>query len=239
MNIGNTDLIKNNNSVKNHIGAGHRIRLRDRFLQSGFDGFLDYEIIELLLTLGTPRKDCKQIAKAAIKEFGGLRGVMDASIDELQKIKGVGPSNAFGLKLFHAVSTRLAKERISKTILLNSSKAAADYLHHSIGREQKEHFVALYLNSRNLLIYDETISIGIINANLVHPREVFKPAVQHLATQVIVGHNHPSGDPTASPEDVALTRRLAEAAKIIDIELLDHIIVARDAFFSLKEQNLL
>ena len=137
------------------------------------------------------------------------------------------------------MSTRLAKERISKAILLNSSRAAADYLHQSIGREQKEHFVALYLNSRNLLIYDETISIGIINANLVHPREVFKPAVQHLATQVIVGHNHPSGDPAASPEDVALTRRLAEAAKIIDIELLDHIIVTRDAFFSLKEQNLL
>ena len=179
------------------------------------------------------------MAKETIKEFGGLRGVFDVPVEELQKIKGIGPSNVFGLKLFQAVSVRLAKERVSERILLNSSNAAADYLQKSIGREQKEHFVALYLNSRNLLIYDETISIGIINANLVHPREVFKPAIQHLATQMIVGHNHPSGDPIASPEDVALTRRLAEAAKIIGIELLDHIVVTRDKFSSLKEQNLI
>jgi len=219
--------------------VGHRKRLRDRFLQDGLEGFLDYEIVELLLTLGTPRKDCKQIAKQAIKHFGGLRQVLDASIEELQEIKGIGPSNAFGVKLFQTVSARLAKERINKTILLNSLKSAADYLQKFIGREPKEHFVALYLNSRNRLIYDETISIGIIDANLVHPREIFKPAMQHLATQVIVGHNHPSGDPTASLEDVALTRRLVEASKIIDIELLDHIIVTRDKFSSLKEQNLM
>ncbi len=233
------DLSRVNELQRYRSAIGHRKRLTQRFLQSGLDGFLDYEIVELLLTLGTPRKDCKQIAKEAIKEFRGLRGVLDASVDDLQKIKGIGPYNAFGLKLFQAVSARLAKERVSETVLLHSSKAAADYLQKSIGREQKEHFVALYLNSRNLLVYDETISVGIINASIVHPREVFKPAVQHLATQVIVGHNHPSGDSAPSPEDVALTRRLAEAAKIIGIELLDHIIVTKDKFSSLKEDDLL
>jgi len=225
-------------STKQHIGAGHRKRLRERFLQSGLEGFLDYEIIELLLTLGTPRKDCKQIAKTAIMQFKGLRGVLDASLDGLQAIKGIGPSNAFGIKLFQAVSERLAKERIPKKIMFDSSKKVAEYLRESIGRENKEHFVMLSLDARNNLIKISDISVGSLNANIVHPREVFKEAIQSSAAQIIIAHNHPSGSPEASPEDVALTRRLEEAAKILSIELLDHIIVTKDKFFSLREQNL-
>lgn len=224
---------------KEHVGMGHRKRLRERFLQSGLNGFLDYEIIELLLTLGTPRKDCKQQAKTAIKSFGGLRGVLDAPSKELQKIRGIGPSNYFGLKLFQAVTERLAKEKMPNLITLATSKEVADYLQKSIGYKRKEHFIALYLNSRNQLIYEETISIGTINANIVHPREVFSPAVRNLSTQVIVAHNHPSGDTSASPEDVALTRRLQEAAKIFGIELLDHIILTTDKYSSLREQKLM
>lgn len=225
--------------MNTHKGAGHRKRLRDRFLQSGFDGFLEYEIVELLLTLGTPRKDCKQIAKAAIETFGGLRGVLDASIEELQEIKGIGPSNAFGIKLFQAVSERLAKEHIPEKILLDSSKAVADFLQKSIGREKKEHFVMLSLDARNCLIKTSDISIGSLNASIVHPREVFKEAIQSSAAQIIIAHNHPSENPEASSEDVALTRRLGEAAKIFGIALLDHIIVTKDKFYSLKEQDLI
>ena len=222
-----------------HIGTGHRKRLRDRFLQSGLSGFLDYEVIELLLTLGTPRKDCKQAAKMAIKKFGGLRGVSDANPVDLQQIKGIGQSNYFGLKLFQAVEERLAKEKIPNKITLDTSQAVASYLQKSIGHKQKEHFVALYLNSRNKLLSEEVISVGTVNANLVHPREVFNLAVRLLSTQVIVAHNHPSGDLLPSPEDVALTRRLQEAAKIFGIDLLDHIIVAKDSHTSLKEHNLM
>lgn len=222
-----------------HKGAGHRRRLRERFLQSGLDGFLDYEIVELLLTLGTPMKDCKQMAKSAIKMFGGLRGVLDASLDELQQIKGIGPSNAFGTKLFQAVSERYAKERIPEKIMLDSSKAVAEFLQKSIGREKKEHFVMLSLDSRNNLIKDTNISVGSLNASIVHPREVFKEAIRSSAAQIIIAHNHPSENPDASPEDVALTRRLGEAAKIIGIELLDHIIVTRNKFSSLKELGLM
>src|SRR3989344_7276220 len=116
-----------------HIGTGHRKRLRNRFLQAGLDGFLDYEIVELLLTLGTPRKDCKQMAKTAIKEFGGLRGVLDASLEELQKIKGIGPSNVFGVKLFQAIAERYSREKILKLVKLDSPKAVADYLRQKIG----------------------------------------------------------------------------------------------------------
>src|SRR3989338_1161692 len=224
---------------RNNPNAGHRGRLRQRFLQSGFDGFLDYEIIELLLTLGTPRSDCKQMAKEAIKRFGGLSDALDASYHELQTIKGIGPNNAFGLKLFQAVSERLAREQVPEKILLDSSKAVADYLQKSIGAKKKEYFVMLSVDSRNNLIKISDISVGSLNASIVHPREVFKEAIQSSAAQIIIAHNHPSGNPEASPEDVALTRRLVEAAKIIDIELLDHIIVTIDKYTSLKEQSLI
>lgn len=231
--------LKVDGSKENHPGAGHRKRLRERFLQSELDGFLDYEIVELLLTLGTPRKDCKQIAKEAIKEFGGLRGVLDASSEELQRIKGIGPSNAFGLKLFQAISERLAREQIPEKITLGSSKAVADYLKKSIGLKKKEHFVMLFMDARNNLIKISNISVGSLNASIVHPREVFKEAVESSAAQIIIAHNHPSGDPEASPEDIALTRRLGEGAKIFGIELLDHVIVTRDKHSSLKEKNLI
>lgn len=228
-----------NKKRRKHIGAGHRKRLRDRFLQSGLDGLLDYEIVELLLTLGTPQKDCKQMAKEAIKMFKGLRGVLDASLDELQQVKGIGPSNAFGIKLFQAISERYAKEQIPDKIIFDSSKAVAEFLQKSIGRKKKEHFVMLSLDSRNNLIKDTNISVGSLNASIVHPREVFKEAIQSSAAQIIIAHNHPSENPDASPEDVALTRRLGEAAKIIGIELLDHIIVTKNKFSSLKEQGLI
>lgn len=223
----------------NHPAEGHRRRLREKFLRSGLDGFHDYEIVELLLTLGTPRRDCKQAAKETIKRFGGLREVLDSPPEELQHVKGIGPSNYFGLKLFQEVAERLARENVPEKIMLGTSKSVAVYLQKAIGRKQKEHFTALYLNSRNQLIYEERVSIGTINASIVHPREVFLPAVKKLASQVIVSHNHPSDDPTPSSEDVALTRRLQEAARIFDIDLLDHIIVTRDKYLSFKEQNLM
>ena len=221
-----------------HKGAGHRKRLRERFLQSGLEGFLDYEIVELLLTLGTPRRDCKHIAKEAIKEFKGLRGVLNATIQELQKIKGIGPSNAFGLVLFQAVTKRYTKENIPEKLSLTSAEAVANYLQKSIGLEAKEHFVILYLDARNRLIVDH-VSTGTLDSSLVHPREVFKNAILANAAQCIIAHNHPSGDPEPSPQDIALTRQLADASKIIGINLLDHVVVTSDKFTSLRELKLL
>jgi len=225
--------------VEKHKGAGHRKRLRERFLQSGLDGFLDYEIVELLLTLGTPRKDCKQMAKEAIKMFGGLRGALDASFDELWQIKGIGPSNAFGIKLFQAISEKYARVKMPKKIPFNSPQAVVNYLREKIGREKKEHFFILSLDARNNLIRENTVSVGTLNANLVHPREVFKEAIDSRAASVIVAHNHPSGDTEPSEEDLAITRRLAEAGKILGIELIDHVIVTRNSSASLKEKGLL
>jgi DNA repair protein RadC len=220
-------------------GAGHRGRLRDRFLQSGLDGFLDYEIVELLLTLGTPRKDCKQLAKAAIKKYNGLRGVLDTSLDELQIIKGIGPSNAFGIKLFQAMAARYAKEQLSDKISLTSPQAVANYLKETLGREKKEHFVILLLDPQNKLIHLESISVGTVNEALVHPREVFEPAIRRLATKVIIAHNHPSGELEPSDEDLRLTQRLVSVGAIIDIPVVDHVIISSRGYFSLKQKRLL
>lgn len=219
--------------------SGHRSRLRKRFLQSGLDAFLDYEIIKLLLTLGTPRKDCKPMAKALIKKFGNLRAVLEASPVELQQIKGIGPNNIFGIKLFQAMAERYAKEKVPSKITLDSSLAVAHYLQNAIGHEKKENFLALSLDSRNRLIKVSTISIGSLTASIVHPREVFKEAMQNSAAQIILAHNHPSDDPQPSPENVAMTRRLEEVAKIIGIDILDHIIVTKNSFKSLKAENLM
>ena len=220
-------------------GIGHRKRLRERFLQGGLEGFLDYEIVELLLTLGTPQRDCKQMAKEAIKKFKGLQGALDASFDELKQINGIGPSNAFGIKLFQAISERYAKEKIPKKILLNSPQAVVKYLREKLGREKKEHFVILSLDSRSNLIRENVISIGTLNANLVHPREVFKEAIDARAASVIVAHNHPSGDPEPSEDDLTITKRLIEAGKILGIEVVDHIIITKTGFMSFKEKNLI
>lgn len=219
--------------------AGHRQRLRIRFLQSGLDGFLDYEIVELLLILGTPRQDCKQRAKQVIKKFGGLRGALDATIEDLQQIKGIGPQNAFGLKLFQAISERYAKEKIPSKILLDSPKAVADYLREKIGKTKKEHFMILCLDTGNNLIKISNISVGTINTSLVHPREVFKEAIQASAAQVILAHNHPSGNLVPSKEDIKITKNLVAAGKIININILDHIVVSSSGFYSFKEKDLI
>ena len=208
-------------------------------MQGGLDGFLDYEIVELLLTLGTPRKDCKSVAREATKKFGGFLGVLEAAPEELQQIKGLGPHNIFGLKLFQALSTRYAKEKLPKKITFDSPQAVAAFLQEKIGREKKEHFYILALDSRNHLVKMNNVSIGTLDASLVHPREVFKEAIQASAAQVIISHNHPSGDPEPSEGDFIITKRLVEAGKILEIEVVDHIIVTTNNFLSFKERKLL
>lgn len=219
-------------------GKGHRKRLRERFLQSGLDGFLDYEVVELLLTLGTPRRDCKQLAKEAINKFKNLVSVLDVKTEDLQNIKGIGPSNVFGIKLFQAVSERYSKEKIESKILLNSPEKIFEYLKEKIGKEKKEHFVILYFDTKNKLIVDE-ISVGILNASLIHPREVFSKAIINNASHIIIAHNHPSGDSTPSPDDITTTRRLIEAGKIIGISVVDHIIISKNDYISFKEKNII
>ena len=220
-----------------HKGAGHRRRLRDRFLKSGLDGFHDYEVIELLLSLATPRKDCKDSAKAALSRFKTLQGVLDAAPSDLCLVPGIGPTNLFGLKLIPAVSRRYLQQRLEGKKALTNSRALFDYLNHTIRDKNKECFVAIYLDAKNRVIADETLFTGTVTASAVYPREVVKAALAHTAAAVIFAHNHPSGDPTPSPDDMAITRKLVEACRLMGITVHEHLIIGTEGYFSFADHG--
>ena len=218
---------------------GHRKRLREKFIKSSLAGFHDYEIIELLLTLGSPRKDCKQPAKEAIKRFKTLRGVLEASPKELQEIEGIGPHSAFGIKLVQEVARKFLKERIMDKPVYKSSQEIFDYLYHSMRDLKKEVFKVIYLNSQNQIIDIASLFAGTINSSVISPREVIEGAIKHSAVSLIFVHNHPSGSPKPSQNDKEVTRDLVYAASIMQIKVLDHIIIGDNTYFSFAGEGLI
>lgn len=219
-----------------HKGDGHRSRLRERFLRSGLDGFQDYEVIELLLTLATPRKDCKEAAKAALAKFRTLSGVMEAQDADLLAVDGLGPKNILGLKLIKAVSDRYLADRVvGRSDPLNNSQALFDYLYHSMARSDREQFQALYLDAKNRVLATEILSTGTLTASSVYPREVVKSVLNHRAAAVIFAHNHPSGDPEPSAADFAVTRRLVHALMTMGITVHEHLVIGAGAYFSFAD----
>ena len=222
---------------RRHKGEGHRQRLRERFLNSGLDGFQDYEVIELLLTLGTPRKDCKDAAKAALAKFKTLQRVLEAPTREICKVNGLGPKNVFGLKLIKAVSERYLEKKLIKKDPVNNSKELFEYLYHSIRDKAREYFKIIFLDSKNRVISSETHSRGSVTASSVYPREVIQSALKHNAAALIFAHNHPSGDPKPSPEDVAITRQLVFAGNVMGITIHEHIIIGDAGYFSFADHG--
>jgi DNA repair protein RadC len=216
---------------------GHRQRLRERFLKSGLEGFQDYEVIELLLTLGTPRKDCKDAAKAALAKFKTLQGVLEASTHELCEIDGIGPKNSFGLKLIKAASDRYLEKKLINKNPVNNSRELFDYLYHSIRDKTREYFKIIFLDSKNRIISTETHSKGTLTGSSVYPREVVYSALRHSAAALIFAHNHPSGDPKPSPEDVAITRQLVFAGKVMGIIVHEHIVIGDNRYYSFADQG--
>ncbi|MCU0602300.1 MAG: DNA repair protein RadC [Desulfobacterales bacterium] len=220
-----------------HKGAGHRKRLRQRFLASGLDGFLDYEVIELLLTLGTPRRDCKDAAKAALSRFKSFQGVLEAGADELQEVAGIGPVNCFGVRLAKAVAERyLAKKVIGKNAIRNS-RELSDYLKSAIRDKTRECFLAIFLDTKNRVLAMETLFEGTLNQSSVYPREVIRAALQHRAAALIFAHNHPSGDPTPSAEDAAITQQLVLAGRVMGITVHEHLIMGDNRYFSFADSG--
>jgi len=219
--------------------AGHRKRLREKFIKSGIAGFHDYEIIELLLSLGTPRRDCKQQAKEAIKRFKTLRGVLEAPTEELQKISGIGPHNAFGIKLVQEVAREFLKEKLIEKPVYTSADEVFDYLYHSMRDLKKEIFKVVYLNSQNQIIETEDLFHGTVNSSAVSPREVVESTLKHNAVSLIFAHNHPSGNPEPSKSDMDLTRDLIYAANTVQIKVLDHIIIGNNRYYSFAGRGLI
>jgi DNA repair protein RadC len=217
---------------------GHRWRLREKFLKGGLKGFLDYEIVELLLTLGTPRRDCKQQAKKALKKFQSLRGVLEAPFDELQKINGIGPHNIFGLKLVQDVSRRFLKEKMMNKPYCHSSKEVFDYLYHTLRDLRREKFKVLFLDAKNQILKEETVFEGTVDSSAVYPREIMKKALGCDASSLIFVHNHPSGDAEPSASDREITKELVFAANVMQLKVLDHIIIGNNCYFSFADQGL-
>jgi DNA repair protein RadC len=216
---------------------GHRKRLREKFLSSGLAGFHDYEVIELLLTLTTPRKDQKGTAKRAMERFKSLRGVLEASAEELREVKGIGTKNQLAIRLIKAVADRYLEKRLVGRNILNNSRDLFGYLQHTLGHKQRERFQVLFLDAKNNLLTSETLFEGTLTASSVYPREVIGAAIRHNAAALICAHNHPSGDPTPSPEDLALTRQLVFAARVMGITVHEHIVVGHDRYFSFADRG--
>lgn len=227
------DLKKN----KPHKGAGHRKRLREKFLKTGLDGFLDYEVIELLLTLATPRKDCKEQAKKAMEEFKSLQGVFEAHPSELCEIDGIGPTNLLGIKLVKAVADRYLETRLEKSDPISNSKALFDYLYMNMKDRSRECFKAIFLDAKNRVITIKTLFEGTLTASSVYPREVVKAAIQNNAAALIFAHNHPSGDPKPSKEDIDITRLLVSACKLVGITVHEHLIIGNMEYYSFADKG--
>jgi len=218
---------------------GHRERLRERFIKGGLAGFHDYEIIELLLTLGSPRKDCKQQAKEAVRRFKTLRGVLEAPPEELQQIDGIGSRSAFGIKLVQEVARAFLKEKIMDKPVYKSAQEVFDYLYHSMRDLRKEVFKVIYLNSQNQIIETTDLFEGTVNSSSISPRQVVEGALKHNAASLIFVHNHPSGNPQPSKNDKEVTRDLVYAGSIMRIRVLDHIIIGNNRYFSFAGEGLI
>jgi DNA repair protein RadC len=218
---------------------GHRSRLRKRLLDGGGAALQDYELIEYLLMLPLPRRDTKPIAKALLREFGGIGALMSADPDALMRVDGVGETVAAAIKVVQATAVRLLKSEVESQPVLGSWQAMLDYLRADMAHIGIERVRVLYLNTKNVLIRDEVISEGSIDQAAVYVREVIRRAMELEASALILVHNHPAGDPAPSRADINLTRDIADAGKRLNISVHDHVIIASSGHSSMRALGLI
>ena len=222
-----------------HDGAGHRARLRKRLLDGGSEALADHELIEYLLMTAIPRKDMKPLAKALLKRFGGLAGVLNAEPAALAQENGMGAASTAALKIVALATRRLARTGLQEQPVLASWQVLIDYLTIDMAHLRHERVRVLYLDTKNRLILDDQLSDGTLDEAAIHPREVVKKALDLGASPLILVHNHPSGSPEPSRADVQITNKIAEAGRLLGITVHDHVIIGKEGHVSLKAKGLI
>jgi DNA repair protein RadC len=219
--------------------AGHRQRLRARFMKSGPEALADYELLELILFQAQPRGDVKPLAKSLIKKFGSFAEAVSAPTDRLQEMEGLGEATIVALKSVQAAALKLSQGRVMNKPVLAGWTALVDYCRAAMAYHPTEQFRILFLDRKNVLIADEIQQTGTIDHTPVYPREVVKRALELGASALIMVHNHPSGDPTPSRADIDMTKQVQEAGEKLGIILHDHLIIGRSGETSLKSMGLI
>lgn len=217
----------------------HRARLRDRFMSGGAAALPDYEMLELILFRAIPRQDVKPLARRLLDRFGDFNGVLSASPARLRETHGVGEAVVQELKIVEAAAHRLSRARVMGRPVVSSWQSLLDYCHTTMSHRETEQFRVLFLDRKNTLIADEALAEGTVGHVPVYPREVVKRALEVGASALILVHNHPSGDPTPSQEDIEMTRRVAGAAQALEITLHDHIIIGKSREVSFRSDGFL
>ncbi len=217
----------------------HRARMRARLLGAGPDSIADHEMLEMVLFLALPRRDTKPIAKRLIARFGSFAGAIAAPARDIAAVEGMGEASAAALKIVQAAALRLARAEVMHRPVLTNWEALMGYLNAAMARERVEQFRILFLDGKNRLLADEAQARGTVNHTPVYPREVARRALELHATAIILAHNHPSGDPTPSQDDIAMTRQIGAAVKVLSIMLHDHVIVGNGSWLSFRQEGLL
>ncbi|MCB1390216.1 MAG: DNA repair protein RadC [Rhodobacteraceae bacterium] len=217
----------------------HRKRLRARFLDGGAAAVPDYELLELVLFGAIPRADVKPLARALIDRFGGLASAVTAPPAQLMQVEGVGETVVVALKLAEAVATRLTRARVMNRPVISSWAALLDYCHTTMAHRSVEHVRVLYLDRKNCLIADEETGQGTVDHVPLYPREILRRGLELQASALILVHNHPSGDPTPSQQDIALTERIRQGAEALSLVLHDHLVIGKEREFSFRAEGLL
>ena len=217
----------------------HRARLRARFMSGGADAMPDYELLELILFRSIPRKDVKPLARALLDQFGDFNRVISASPERLSKMSGIGDAVICDLKVVQAAAQRMARAKVMQRQVISGWDALLDYCHTAMAHRETEQFRVLYLDRKNVLIADEEQAQGTVDHVPVYPREVAKRALELNASAIILVHNHPSGDPTPSQSDIAMTRKIDTALAALSITLHDHLIIGASTELSFRSEGLL
>ncbi|MDN4607141.1 RadC family protein [Sporosarcina highlanderae] len=212
-------------------------RPRERLIRQGAASLSNQELVAILLRTGTKEESVLLLANRILNSFDKIQDLKDATVEEMMAVKGIGQAKAVQVLAAAEIGKRIYRKHSEGRYVIKSPEDAAAYLMTDMSSLLQEHFVVLFLNVKNEVLHKQTIFIGSLNSSIVHPREIFREAVKRSAASIIVSHNHPSGNPAPSPEDIEVTKRLVEAGAIMGIELLDHVIIGDHRFISLKEKG--